>query len=78
MTRDRLHQSSYGDKGEDCIWVKNFQLNALYNLTLTSSVSDADIVLKNAAWRYVLSGSNGVYQVRARVTNFLHRIKVWL
>ena len=45
-------EDSYGDKGEDCIWVKNFQLNALYNLTLTSSVSDADSVLKNAAGEY--------------------------
>ena len=56
-------KDSYGDKGEDCIWVKNFQMNALYNLTLTSSVSDADIVLKNAAGDTV-SGSNGVYQVQ--------------
>ena len=57
-----------GDKLDDCIYLKDFQLKALRTLTIQpkdaegNKISGADIVLKDSADQTV-SGNNGVYTV---------------
>ena len=57
-------KDSSNAKGSDCIWLKNFAVTPLYELTIAPDQEGASITLKDAG-RKTVSGKNGVFAVKA-------------
>ena len=63
-------KDSSGDKGSDCVWLKDFTLEQLYSLAINpknadgNAVSGATVVLTDANEKSI-SGKNGVYSLTA-------------
>ena len=63
-------KDSSGDKGSDCVWLKDFTLEQLYSLAINpknadgNAVSGATVVLTDAD-ENIISGENGIYSVTA-------------
>lgn len=57
-----FRKDSSGNRGKDCVWLKDFVFAQLYALELTTVPSDASLTLKDAAGTTV-TGTNGKYTV---------------
>ena len=57
-----FRKDSSGNRGKDCVWLKDFVFAQLYALELTTVPADANVTLKDAAGTTV-TGTNGKYTV---------------
>ena len=57
-----FRKDSGGNRGKDCVWLKDFTFERLYTIELTTVPSDASLTLKDEAGTTV-TGTNGKYTV---------------
>lgn len=55
-------KDSSGDKNEDAVWLKDFSLASVYNVTISATPDDASVVLRDSAGE-IVSGNAGVFAV---------------